>query len=493
MEYNRSISDAFMNDLICGILSPLLGRVKEDHTLMLALRGSYINIYYRGGSILKITEDSTKKIEQQPSYEIGFDSEYHRASSSLPITFPTTVSSDEDVKQLVGVIPNLKYAMDRFFAKKNKSEREFQQLIVRENNLSPIANETEYFIVDIELAGVLPNARFDMLAVRWLSHERRTRSALVPVLIEVKYGNHALDGDAGLIKHLEDAYTLRENPQSWQNLLKGLHCHLAQLKLLDLLKFNSSSAVPELLLHPTATPELIFLLADYNPRSDKLLGILPKFDAALKSRDPQDSQEKLFDVRFFQASFAGYGMHHVSMLNPTAFATLAQKLYQTNGTTKEYEKRDLMPDQITFDDCCRIILEQGATRHERVGPETSNYRRDLLALLNTEFEIDWSDDHDFSQNEGLPAIAATMPGIYPRFVSPFSGWMEYTPVKGEEEIWHKHMDKLSAAGRDVEQCWVALFRDLLLLRWPAAAHRTTCWTRLRALGLVEPQCDLDDF
>lgn len=51
----RALSTTFMNDLKSnGILHPLLERVKQDHTLMLSIRKDYINIYYRGGSILKV-------------------------------------------------------------------------------------------------------------------------------------------------------------------------------------------------------------------------------------------------------------------------------------------------------------------------------------------------------------------------------------------------------------------------------------------------------
>jgi hypothetical protein len=46
-----------------------------------------------------------------------------------------------------------------------------------------------------------------------------------------------------------------------------------------------------------------------------------------------------------------------------------------------------MSEEITFDDCCRLILEQGPPRHERVAPDKSDYRRGLFALLNEEFGI----------------------------------------------------------------------------------------------------------
>ena len=41
-------------------------------------------------------------------------------------------------------------------------EREFQQLVERENNRSSISGETEYFITDIELADSINGTRFDI-------------------------------------------------------------------------------------------------------------------------------------------------------------------------------------------------------------------------------------------------------------------------------------------------------------------------------------------
>ena len=62
-----------------------------------------------------------------------------------------------------------------------------------------------------------------------------------------------------------------------------------------------------------------------------MLNILREFNSTLESLDPQASEKKLFDVRFFQASFAGYGMHHVSMLRPADFEALTRKLFEAGG------------------------------------------------------------------------------------------------------------------------------------------------------------------
>jgi hypothetical protein len=322
VDIGRGISQSFVKDLKTGVLSPLLARVKEDDTLMLALRGRYINIYYRGGNLFRITESSAS----ESTYDIKFDENYWREWPMRRVEYPSRVGDSSQTALLVSAIPNLKYAMDCFFARHNRPEREFQQLVARENNNSSISNETEYFIVDIELAGALPHAKFDMLAVRWLSHQRSTPAVLVPAIIEMKYGNNALTGDSGLIAHLKDAYSLRRNEGAWQTLELGIQRHLRQLRDLGLLKYNQSSAVPELLLHPTKTPELIFILANYNPRSRAILDILPEFNAILNENEPSGSEKRLFNVRFFRASFAGYGLHHASMLDPGGFCRLAHTL-----------------------------------------------------------------------------------------------------------------------------------------------------------------------
>jgi hypothetical protein len=58
----RRLSIDFMNDLkdTNGLLYPILERVKQDHMLMLAIRDNYINIYYRGGNILRVNKERGK-------------------------------------------------------------------------------------------------------------------------------------------------------------------------------------------------------------------------------------------------------------------------------------------------------------------------------------------------------------------------------------------------------------------------------------------------
>ncbi len=353
MNYRRVVSTVFADDLKLGKLSPLLSRIKEDDTLMLALRDGYINIYYRGGNLLKIEQKNSGG-----KYIASFDTKYNKKNAEpLPVKFPYPVNDEPDSRALVDAIPALKYAMDRYFSQHRKAEREFQQLVARENNCSPISNETEYFIVDIEVAGALPNARFDMLAVRWLRDERKKQGTLVPVLIEMKYGSKALEGDSGLNEHMEDAISLRADKESWDGLRKALEDQINQLDYLGLLNFNRATTVKRLEIDPKATPELVFMLANYNPASTKLSKLLAAMEKPA-------ADENGYDLLFFVSSFAGYGMHRACMLELSEFKAMVAKL--PGSIPRKTSKSTRQTDAVTTASAAvievrRIVLDTETT------------------------------------------------------------------------------------------------------------------------------------
>lgn len=75
-----------------------MDKVKSDDTLMLALRDEYINIYYRGGSLVKL-----KKTERIGVYTAWFDPKYNIARRELP--HPGKVAGPNDVTQWPRCIP----------------------------------------------------------------------------------------------------------------------------------------------------------------------------------------------------------------------------------------------------------------------------------------------------------------------------------------------------------------------------------------------------
>jgi hypothetical protein len=306
----RGLSEKFMNDLSKpeGTLHPILERVKKDHNLMLAIRDGYINIYYRGGNILRITERSG-------FYQTFFDVNF--AKSGQNIASPVgDIRNQADAQKQVACLSDRKTIMAQYFASGSKTtEREFQQLVARENNNSSISNESEYFVSDIEVT-VPRLARFDITAIRWLAKDRKTGNRCRAALIEMKYGDGALGGEAGLLKHLKDMDAFVSNKKQYASLLQTMESQFNQLDELGLLNFNKGTSNAKVKLNPENKPELIFILANHNPRSPKLKKLLSDPDIE------KVGQSELFDLRFFVASFAGYGLHADCMRTLAEFRDL---------------------------------------------------------------------------------------------------------------------------------------------------------------------------
>ncbi|MGR3293181.1 MAG: hypothetical protein ACUZ9M_04085 [Candidatus Scalindua sp.] len=178
----RKLDNEFIEELLTRNLKDCLDCVRNDDTLDLAIRENCINIYYRGGSALKVNKNENH-------YQYKFDENYLNDNS---------VISKDELNKLKGqsdwnnYFPRAKQTMDFYFSEKRNEEKEFQQLVVRENNYSSIANGTDYFIIDIEYDN-RKNARFDIIAVEWPSDasKRKLSNNYKPklVIIEMKYGD----------------------------------------------------------------------------------------------------------------------------------------------------------------------------------------------------------------------------------------------------------------------------------------------------------------
>jgi len=81
----RKLEDHFLEDLKTGLLNALLNYVKADNTLDLEIRENYINIYYRGGNLLRV-----KWIRS--TYNYFFDEKYLTQS---PLALKQSVTSSK--------------------------------------------------------------------------------------------------------------------------------------------------------------------------------------------------------------------------------------------------------------------------------------------------------------------------------------------------------------------------------------------------------------
>ena len=282
----RTLNDVFLKDLKEGKLFPLTEAVKSDSSLCLELRGNYVNVYYRGGNLMKVTQTGNE-------YKTFFDKSYFKAR--LP---PTPPEENEGIYAWLDAMPKLKQAIDRWLGGhkrgRKKDEREFQQILLRDNNFGRIARNTDYYICDIEYQ-IKHERRFDLIAVHWPSDRaiRKQSNDRRLVFVEMKYGDGALDGSSGLCKHIGDVNNYLYDQTTVDNLKQDMVGVFNQKRALGLIDCGK-----DLSTFSNEKPILLLVFANHDPEKSKLrdlLGCLPESPHA--------------ELLVATSSFMGYGLY----------------------------------------------------------------------------------------------------------------------------------------------------------------------------------------
>jgi len=293
----RGLSGKFIKELKSGLLNPILSLVQKDSTLCLEIRENYINVYYRGGNLLRIEQ-------KNDSCTVHFEKKYIREDfGKLP---SSQLTAYNNVEAWIAIIPFLKNEMDLWFGRHPKNEREFQQLMVRENNFGNSAKSTDYFICDIEYTQPNTNWRFDLVAINWPStpSARKNNKNLRLSFIEMKYLDHALtEKNTGINKHIRDMNGFLELPSNLLNIkneMKTLFNQKLELGLIDNKKPIESFGDQK--------PEYIFVFANHDPESNIL----------------KREMKKLLDcpnaeLKFGVSTFMGYGLYGQNIYSQNSF------------------------------------------------------------------------------------------------------------------------------------------------------------------------------
>lgn len=298
----RGISDKFITDLKQGDLRLVLDSVLCDDTVCLEIRNNYINIYYRGGNMLRIAE--------KPSgYSVTFDIKYceHKINDSK---YRNKILNAKTVFEYIEYIPFIKAEMDLYFYEHPKIEREIQQHILRENNRISHAKNTDYYIADIEYANMQNGSRFDMLAVKWPSTapSRKNWMGLGLSFVEVKYGDNALVGAAGLKKHFKDMESFLSTYSASKICAETQRVFNQKIELGIVHGLNKTTRIS---IEPDQKTEFILLIANHKPASSvfkRELEIIMKTDIYKRIC-------VMTDVRIATSSLVGYGLYENSMLS----------------------------------------------------------------------------------------------------------------------------------------------------------------------------------
>lgn len=294
----RALSLSFFNAFKNGELTTLLETVKNDPSLIMCFRGESTMVYYRGLLMLTIKQSPVKK-------SISFkevDNDYYK---EYKITNHPSLDCD-----WMEYFKEAKHKIDMHCINKPCLEKEIQQIMFRENSCNSIADETDYFIFDVEYAH--NDARFDALAMYWAKDDRSKYLAknLKFAIIELKAGNGAIKGKAGLSKHFKDVKKFI-NQTVDDNFLEDMATVFAQM--LDLKLINTKAKPERLALDENAKPskfklkkndiQFIFALANFNCNSEILKDI--KFDI----------KDVPFKTYFAKSPFLGYGLYEKCLVS----------------------------------------------------------------------------------------------------------------------------------------------------------------------------------
>ncbi len=243
----RHIDQRFIKDLLCGELQYFFEKVKSNRdTLSLEVRDGYINIYYKGGNLLRIRQQKTK-------YTFEFDAQYCKNKENDANFSLLNDRGSHDAEAYKQHFDLMMQEMTSWFVAHPKPERDYQQEL--------LVNNPE--IIDIEYQ-IGKRMRLDMLYVA----ENKL------FIVENKFGNGAIGGKAGMSKHYQDICDLLNDSKTREEVLDSV-CHISQAKkALGL----TDTAIEK---NDIKGIEILFLMANYIPKGKALSNELAKMNGTV--------------------------------------------------------------------------------------------------------------------------------------------------------------------------------------------------------------------
>lgn len=248
---NQNFVQAFN---ISGIYHPIIRKVIQDNSLDFEIRNGYINIYFKGNSILKLYENNSYEIH--PNFVKN--TEFSGTSKSL------------NVENFIKNIPIIKDNVIDTKTKHSSLEIEYEQLLIASNNFNKNVN-SEIFITDRQFADSKNNTRFDLSGFYWSRNGRKLNQTVPLTFIEVKYSlnNDISDIDTQIERYYNVVKSNIKDIAEETEYLKNLKIELGLINQ-SVKKQNALKTLK--ISNDINKVKFIIALIDYNPYS-KLLDV----------------------------------------------------------------------------------------------------------------------------------------------------------------------------------------------------------------------------
>jgi hypothetical protein len=249
-EEEPMLSDQFVKSLDKdGFLNPLLERVKNDPDLDLQIRNKYINIYYKGNNLLKLTQNYSMSIHN--TFKVDY--------------LPHKLNNSEHCASFIDALPKIKEKIVNNYTKAKSFETEYEQLLIRANSYTKKVN-SEYFVIDRHYA----KNKINIIDIVGIFSDRNHRNhktiKIYPFIGEIKY---SLNPD---IKKLDDQIRryYEEIKKTYQDTIERIEEILHLKSRLGLLEASDN------LIEKFKTAEvnndikklrIVIIFIDYNPYS----------------------------------------------------------------------------------------------------------------------------------------------------------------------------------------------------------------------------------
>lgn len=225
--------------------------------MSLEVRRDYINIYYRGGNLLKITQN-------KKGYSFYFDKKYCLNKNDDSAYEKLKALNSSSIEAYTTVFELMMREMDSWFVAHPKKEREYQHNLLNQN---PSIIDIEYQINRKTVNGRVRAMRLDMIM---LIDDKM-------VIVENKYGENNVCGKAGLAKHYNDICMVLNDDSLHEELM-------ASMKNIVLAKYQLGLTDKSMVGLKKEKTEILFLLAEYNTNSKIINNEISAMDASVPAR-----------------------------------------------------------------------------------------------------------------------------------------------------------------------------------------------------------------